>query len=112
MPEGYEEWSAKAKKIVAEHPEVFNTPEGEVDFDAGKHLKEIKSGKVFVTSRMDKELDDYNDEWDGEADHGPELEGTRSEAERKGQQILGLKRPGEDGKQVHWDPEPPLTADQ
>jgi NADH dehydrogenase (ubiquinone) 1 alpha subcomplex subunit 5 len=112
VPEGYEEWSAKAKKIVAEHPEVFNTPEGEVDFDGGRHLKEVKGGKVFVTSRMDKELDDYNDEWDGEIDHGPELEGTRSAAERKGQKILGLKRPGEDEKQIQWDPEPPLTADQ
>ena len=112
VPEGYEEWSAKAKKIVAEHPEVFNTPEGGVDYDGGRHLKEIKGGKTFVTSRIDKEYDDYYEEWDGETDTGPALEGTRSTEERKGQKILGLKRPGEDEKQVKWEPEPPLTADQ
>jgi NADH dehydrogenase (ubiquinone) 1 alpha subcomplex subunit 5 len=112
VPEGYEEWSAKAKKILAEHPEVFNTPEGGVAFEGGKHLREVKGGKVFVTSKIDKELDDYVDEWDGEIDHGPELEGTRTAAERKGQQILGMQRPGEDEKKVTWEPEPPLTADQ
>jgi NADH dehydrogenase (ubiquinone) 1 alpha subcomplex subunit 5 len=112
VPEGYEEWSARAKKIVAEHPEVFNTPKGGVDFDSGRHLKEVKGGKTFVTSRIDKEHDDYVDEWDGEKDVGPGLEGTRSTEERKGQQILGMKRPGEDEKTVEWEPEPLLTIDQ
>jgi NADH dehydrogenase (ubiquinone) 1 alpha subcomplex subunit 5 len=112
VPQGYEEWSAKAKKLVAEHPEVFNTPEGGVDHDGGRHLKEVRDGKSFVTTKVDKEFDESTDEWDGEENHGPELEGTRSTAERKGQSVLGLQRPGEDEKQVTWDPEPPLTADQ
>src|SRR5208282_4168776 len=112
VPAGFEEWSAKAKKIIAEHPEVFNTPEGGVDYDKGRHLKETFDGRSFVTTKIDMELDDTADEWDGEEDLGPELEGTRSRAERKGQAVLRMKRPGEDEKQVKWDPEPPLSADQ
>jgi NADH dehydrogenase (ubiquinone) 1 alpha subcomplex subunit 5 len=112
VPAGFEEWSAKAKKIIAEHPEVFNTPEGGVDYDKGKHLKEIFDGRSFVTTKLDTGVDDLVDEWDGEEDLGPELEGTRSTAERKGQSVLGKKRPGEDEKQIKWDPEPPLSADQ
>lgn len=112
MPAGYEEWAAKAKKIVEEHPEVFNTPEGGVDYDGGRHLKETFAGRSFVTTQLDQEYDDTRDEWDGEPDSGGELEGTRSTAERKGQAILGMKRPGEDKKQIRWDPEPPLSSDQ
>jgi NADH dehydrogenase (ubiquinone) 1 alpha subcomplex subunit 5 len=113
VPAGFEEWSAKAKKIIAEHPEVFNTPEGGVDYDKGRHLKETFDGRSFVTTKLDMEFDDDTmNEWDGEEDLGPELEGTRSTAERKGQSVLGMKRPGEDEKQVKWDPEPALTADQ
>jgi NADH dehydrogenase (ubiquinone) 1 alpha subcomplex subunit 5 len=112
VPVGFEEWSAKAKKIIAEHPEVFNTPEGGVDYDKGRHLKETFDGRSFVTTKLDMELDDTVNEWDGEEDLGPELEGTRSRAERKGQSVLGMERPGEDEKQVKWDPEPPLSADQ
>jgi NADH dehydrogenase (ubiquinone) 1 alpha subcomplex subunit 5 len=113
VPAGFEEWLAKAKKIIAEHPEVFNTPEGGVDYDKGRHLKETFDGRSFVTTKLDMEFDDDTlNEWDGEEDLGPELEGTRTTAERKGQSVLGMKRPGEDEKQVKWNPEPPLTADQ
>ncbi|KAE9363634.1 NADH-ubiquinone oxidoreductase-like protein 299 kDa subunit [Stipitochalara longipes BDJ] len=111
-PEGYKEWSEKAKKVIAEHPEVFNTPEGGVDHDMGRHLKILRDGKVFVRSKVDQEVDDTTEEWDGEENLGPELEGTRSTEDRKGQSILGLKRPGEDTKTVVWEEEPPLTAEQ
>jgi NADH dehydrogenase (ubiquinone) 1 alpha subcomplex subunit 5 len=112
VPAGFEEWAEKAKKTIAEHPEVFNTPEGGVDYDKGKHLKETFNGRSFVTTKLDMDIDDLNIEWDGEEDDGPELEGTRTARERKGQSVLGMKRPGEDEKQVKWDPEPPLTAEQ
>ncbi len=112
VPAGFEEWSAKAKKIIAEHPEVFNTPEGGVDYDKGRHVKETFDGRSFVTTKLDMEIDDTENEWDGEEDLGPELEGTRSTKDRKGQSVLGIKRPGEDEKQIKWDPEPPLSADQ
>ena len=112
VPEGYKEWSEKAKKIIAEHPEVFNTPEGGVAHDSGKHLKETKAGLHFVTTRVEQEVDDTREEWDGEEDSGGELEGTRSTEDRKGQSVIFMERPGEDTKQIHWEPEPALTADQ
>lgn len=111
-PEGYKEWSEKAKRILAEHPEVFNTPEGGVDHDKGRHVRVLRDGKVFVRSKVDSEVDDTTEEWDGEENLGPELEGTRSREERKGQSVLGLKRPGADFKTVVWDEEPALTAEQ
>lgn len=112
IPVGFEEWSRKAKKIIADHPEVFNTPEGGVDYERGRHLKETIHGRSFVTTKLDMDIDVINDEWDGEEDNRPELEGTRTTKERKGQSVLGMKRPGEDEKQVKWDPEPPLSAEQ
>ena len=111
-PEGYKEWAAKAKKIVADNPEVFNTPSGGVDHDGGRHLKETLDGRQFVTSKVDKVVDDTRDEWDGEENLGPELEGTRTTAERKGQSVLGKERPGDDLKTIAWDPEPLLTVEQ
>jgi NADH dehydrogenase (ubiquinone) 1 alpha subcomplex subunit 5 len=111
-PEGYKEWVEKAKQTIAEHPEVFNTPAGGVDHDEGRHVKETKDGKQFVTSKIEKFVDDTIEEWDGEENLGPELEGTRTTQERKGQSVLGKERPGTDTKTVQWDPEPALTAEQ
>jgi NADH dehydrogenase (ubiquinone) 1 alpha subcomplex subunit 5 len=111
-PDGYKEWSEKAKKVIAEHPEVFNTPEGGVDHDMGRHLKILRDGKVFVRSKADQEFDDTTEEWDGEENLGPELEGTRSTEDRKGQSVLGMKRPGGDAKTILWEEEPALTAEQ
>jgi NADH dehydrogenase (ubiquinone) 1 alpha subcomplex subunit 5 len=111
-PEGYKEWSEKAKNIIAEHPEVFTTPEGGVDHDGGRHLKVLRDGKVFVRSKVDKVVDDTTEEWDGEENLGPELEGTRTTEERKGQSVLGMERPGDDTKTITWDDEPALTAEQ
>lgn len=111
VPDGHADWAAKAKKIMEEHPEVFTTPEGGVHHDAERRVKEVRYGKHFVRTRIDKEYDDTRDEWDGEEDVA-ELEGTRTQEERKGQVIIGMERPGEDLKQVSLEPEPQLTADQ
>jgi NADH dehydrogenase (ubiquinone) 1 alpha subcomplex subunit 5 len=110
-PEGYAQWVEKAKKLLEEHPEVFHTAEGEVEHDGGRHIKHTKDGRTFVVSKVDVEYDETSDEWDGEVAE-PELEGTRSTRDRKGQSVLGAKRPGEDTKQIKWIPEPQLTADQ
>lgn len=111
VPAGYEEWAAKAKETMAAHPEVFTTPEGGVHYDSGRHVK-INAGKgVFVSSKIDKEVDWSREEWDGE-EGTAELEGTRSTEERKGQSVLAMERPGEDEKQVVWENEPPLNVDQ
>lgn len=111
-PEGYKAWAAKAKQTIAEHPEVFNTPEGQVAHDGGRHFKEVIDGKQFVTSKPEDEHDEISTEWDGEKDAGPELEGSRTGKERAGQIEWGAQRPGSDTKTVQWDAEPPLTAEQ
>lgn len=112
VPAGYEEWSAKAKKIIAENPEVFNTPAGGVEYDGGRHLKEVFSSKMFVKTKVDKPYDDYTAEWDGEVG-SPELEGVRTTEERKSQSAkLTGALPGEYEKKIIWEPEPPLTAEQ
>lgn len=112
IPPGFEEWSAKASQKIADHPEVFTTTKGGVPHDGGKHTLETKNGQTFVSTKVEKGLDDLIDEWDGEQDLGPQLEGTRSTADRKGQKSIGKARPGQDSKQISWDPEPPLTAEQ
>jgi len=112
VPEGYEAWKVKAEKTIAEHPEVFNTPEGGVDHEEGKHVKDVKGGRVFVTSKVERKVDDTTEEWDGEVNEGPELEGTRSASDRRGQAVIGMKRPGSDEKSVVWETEPKLTVEQ
>ncbi|KAH9207745.1 ETC complex I subunit conserved region-domain-containing protein [Leptodontidium sp. 2 PMI_412] len=111
-PEGYKAWSEKAKQTIAEHPEVFNTPEGSVAHDGARHVREVIGGKQFVTSQPADDHDELLTEWDGEKDEGPQLEGSRSALERKGQSEWGMERPGSDVKSVELDPEPQLTADQ
>ncbi|PQE29203.1 hypothetical protein CJF30_00004251 [Rutstroemia sp. NJR-2017a BBW] len=111
VPEGYEAWSEKASKLMKEHPEVFTTPKGGVSHDGETHVMQIKDEKVFVRTKIEPEVDWSREEWDGEVG-APELEGVRTTAERKDQKVLGLERPGEDEKQIVWEAEPALTADQ
>lgn len=112
-PEGFDEWNAKAKAIVAEHPDVFETAEGGVAHDGGRHVKKTRNGMTFIESQTPPEYDDQKVEWDGEKDSGGELEGPRSMEERKGQaEALAKERPGTDTKTVKWEPEPPLSAEQ
>lgn len=113
VPAGYEEWAARAKKTIAEHPEVFNTPEGGVDYAGGRHVKVVLDGKTFVNTKIEEERDELTEEWDGEKDLGPALEGSRTTAERESHlSKLGAERPGEDAKSVTWEPEPPLNSEQ
>ncbi|KAE8452615.1 hypothetical protein EG329_013874 [Mollisiaceae sp. DMI_Dod_QoI] len=117
VPEGYEAWAAKAHKVMEEHPEVFNTPEGKVDHVSmegpgpEKMVRSVVDGKVFVSSKQEQVPDEINDEWDGERGV-PELEGTRTQEERKSQVLLARERPGTDKKTVTLDPEPALTIQQ
>jgi len=111
-PEGYKAWAEKARQTIKEHPEVFNTAEGSVAHDEGRHVKEVIGGAQFVTSKPEDGHDELLTEWDGEKDEGPQLEGSRTAAERKGQSEWSKERPGSDVKTVKWDPEPPLTSEQ
>ena len=111
-PEGYDAWAERAKKRIAEHPDVFNTPLGGVDHEEGKHVKTTHDGRTFVTTQLQDEPDERLEEWDGEAIEAPELEGTRTRAERAGQKDVAVERPGSDAKTVTWEPEPPLDTNQ
>lgn len=110
--EGYDAWAERARNKLAEHPEVFNTPEGGVDHDEEKHVKTVRHGRSFVSTRLQEEPDDRLEEWDGEEVGPPELEGTRTREERADQKVVGMKRPGSDEKTVTWEAEPPLDASQ
>lgn len=116
VPEGYEAWAKKAEGVIKEHPEVFNTPEGGVDHvgegGKGKMTRMEVDGKLFVGSREERPVDEIWDEWDGEADSGGELEGTRTREDRKSLLALTKERPGSDTKTVKLDPEPMLTVEQ
>ena len=112
VPEGWKEWSEKANQTIKDHPEVFNTPAGEVAHEGGKHLREIKAGLSFVTTKAEQEYEEREDEWDREKYTGGELEGIRSAEARKDQETIGAERPGSDFKTVKWEPEPILTIDQ
>ena len=113
VPEGHAEWSAKAKKVIAEHPEVFNTPAGEVPHDENKHVGVVRGGRQFVVSKAQREVDDTMEEWDAEEDTvGFSNGGMSEEDEAKVQDVGNQKRPGSDIKTVELDPEPQLTADQ
>jgi len=108
---------------MSEHPDAFETPAGGVPFEGGKFIKETIGGAgkkgdgkvrgVFVLRKEEDEVDLDKDEWDGEVNEGPELEGVRTTEERRGQaEYLGRERPGSEAKSVELDVEPRLTVEQ
>lgn len=110
-PPGYDEWVAKAKKQMSEHPESFNVKSlGSVD--GARAIRVERGGMSFVIRHLPQEKDIRYEEWDGEIDEGPELEGPRSEEERKDQVLLAERKSLDEVEQIHWEPEPQLTADQ
>ncbi|TPX06979.1 uncharacterized protein E0L32_011124 [Thyridium curvatum] len=110
-PAGYDEWAERARKLIAENPGQFNvSASGRID-GAQAHRITI-GGKEFLVRHIPPEKDQRYQEWDGEIDEGPELEGARTEEERKDQVLLATRKPLEEVKQIKWEDEPQLTADQ
>lgn len=114
VPDGWKEWNERAKKTIAEHPEVFNTPPGTTPHDGEKFKKVTVNGQSFVITKPEAGLDDIEDEWNGEEDKGWDLEGVRTSEERKhqGSHDPNLPRPGSEGKTVELEEEPLLTIEQ
>jgi NADH dehydrogenase (ubiquinone) 1 alpha subcomplex subunit 5 len=110
-PPGFKEWQQRASKVIDESPEGFKIQsEGAVD---GARAQIVKRGnQVFLLRTDPAKEDERYEEWDGELDEGGELEGLRSEAERADFEHLFSRRPLEISKQIQWEPEPQLTADQ
>ena len=111
-PAGWDEWAAKGKQEIIEHPEVFDTPKDATTHENAKHVKSTHDGRTFVTTILPSEVDENDLEWDGEIAPAT-LEGTRVAEERRFQgKMLEMEPPGGDEKKIEWTPEPPLDADQ
>lgn len=108
-PAGYDEWLARARDLLARHPDrfdAFDRPLADGSSAAGVE----RGGRFFVLRRAAPDVDERYQEWDGEPDNGGELEGTRTSEERRDQ--VELAKDPFDGKDVEWEDEPQLTVDQ
>ncbi|KAL2260615.1 hypothetical protein VTK26DRAFT_5318 [Humicola hyalothermophila] len=111
-PAGYDEWAERARKLIREHPEQFNLAAAG-DKSGADAVDFEKAGSAFIVTRLPQEEDIRLQEWDGEPDEGPELEGSRTLEERQSlRQIFERKDANDTFDQVPWEPEPQLTAEQ
>ncbi|KAI9798763.1 MAG: hypothetical protein M1833_004593 [Piccolia ochrophora] len=119
IPGGYDEWIARTQQLQADNKDAFDDPKSKgVWYEGGKLTEETHAGKTFVTTTTREEGDVRYEEWDGEPDVGPALEGTRTKDERVKMwshvSKLHKERPPSlpEDETVKWEPEPPLDADQ
>lgn len=108
VPPGYNEWAAKAKAILKDQPARFQTTSTSTD-RGGVAATLASNNEGFIVRELPSTKDERYQEWDGEKDEGPELEGSRTLEEK--QDLANLFKRTEE-KQVTWAPEPQLTADQ
>lgn len=71
-----------------------------------------RDGKVFVVRNVRNVIDERDEEWNGETDEGPELEGPRTVEEKADVVLIAERTDLADTQQVTWEAEPQLTADQ
>lgn len=109
-PAGYEEWVNKLREVIAEHPNHFH-PVGENV--AGSSLRTFHlGGQTYVIPQRRAQKDIRDEEWDGEVDDGPLVEGQRT-AEEKSDLVSGVKEdPLPSDVQAHLSSEPQLTVSQ
>ncbi|KLU81197.1 hypothetical protein MAPG_00291 [Magnaporthiopsis poae ATCC 64411] len=113
VPPGHAEWLARAQKIVAEDPARFEASAAKGRVDGGSMTRVERNGASYLVRRMPRERDVREQEWDGEINEGPELEGSRTEEERAEQAVIFTRKPHDSpAAQTTWEPEPQLTADQ
>ena len=126
VPPGYDEWAARARRLLREHPEQFSVEAAATRAATGVSARgspatvrvdvdddgDGSGGRTFVVARLPEDVDVRYLEWDGEVDEGPEPEGSRTLEERDGMRKIFQRRDIADQDAVEWEPEPPLTADQ
>ncbi|KAH8889802.1 hypothetical protein GQ53DRAFT_842685 [Thozetella sp. PMI_491] len=111
VPQGYSEWAEKAAKVVASHPEHFEVASS-TRVDGASANRIVRGGKVFVIRHLPKDADLREQEWDGEINEGPELEGARTAEEREELKLIAERQDLQDIENIDWEPEPQLTAEQ
>ncbi|KAL8297283.1 hypothetical protein RB600_002320 [Gaeumannomyces tritici] len=113
VPPGHAEWLARAQKIIAEDPARFEASAAKGRVDGGSITRVERDGASFLVRHMPRVRDVRDQEWDGEINEGPELEGSRTEEERTEQAVIFTRKPHDSpSAQTAWEPEPQLTADQ
>ncbi|KAL2153098.1 hypothetical protein VTH82DRAFT_4253 [Thermothelomyces myriococcoides] len=110
VPPGYDEWAAKARKLLSEHPEF--EAKGNDSVDGARAIKVERGGRAFVVRRIPQKEDMRYEEWDGEKDEGSELEGSRTLEEKQDLKHIFGRQDISDADHVEFEPEPQLTADQ
>lgn len=135
-PKGYDEWNIRAKKMVEEHPDMFQSTA------FGSPSLVSSGGSTFVYTQQKAEVDERYLEWDGEdqkgqVDNGQDLplyevdeeddEEHQAGGHAVGETSGGLQPAGQRGTQnlrgqedgssnqrrlVEWEPEPQLEASQ
>ncbi|TLS30824.1 hypothetical protein PpBr36_02854 [Pyricularia pennisetigena] len=111
VPPGHAEWAAKAKQKIEADPDFFHSAaEGPV---GGTSITRVdRNGETFLVRKNQQVRDMRDEEWDGEPNEGPELEGARSSEERSRQAQKMLRKAHDYSSRVDWEPEPQLTAEQ
>ncbi|KAL2159817.1 hypothetical protein VTH06DRAFT_1950 [Thermothelomyces fergusii] len=105
VPPGYDEWAERAQKVLGGLPDRFNIKGGDA-------IKVERGGGAFVVHQVPQQRDMRREEWDGEPDLGPELEGSRTLEEKQDLRHVFGRQDVSDADPVEWEPEPQLTADQ
>ena len=108
-PEGYEEWSTRAKQKIENNPDFSPQRQGS---NVGPS---VHDGRIAMTTDTSVESDDREIEWDGERMTATP-EGVRTEDERAYQRSLGGDKTsaaiGIGNELATWEPEPSLEAKQ
>lgn len=104
VPPGYDEWAARAQKLVADNPEQFNIVSSE-KADGASASRVESGGHVFVVRQVLRHVDMRDQEWDGELDPGSGLDPTHEGLTKDTKDL-------NDATQITWETEPQLTADQ
>ncbi|KAI9833534.1 MAG: hypothetical protein M1826_007148 [Phylliscum demangeonii] len=112
-PANYDAWLERSKKHIEDNPLVFGNPDAKQGESSEARFAIFRGGHTFVSVEDTSQLDFRNEEWDGEENVGPVLEGTWS-AEEKAANPASLSRAQPRKKEafVNWEPEPQLDADQ
>ncbi|KAK0735913.1 ETC complex I subunit conserved region-domain-containing protein [Apiosordaria backusii] len=112
VPPGYKEWAEKAREILKKEPERFKTT-NTVSNGGLEAAKVQREGQAFVVRQLPSEVDMRYQQWDGEVNDGPELEGSRTQEEMEWHVRVQFERAeAMEQKQIDWEPEPQLTAEQ